>query len=67
MIPVTIGGLGLRENLFVTLFSQHGMHSSQAGAISLLYLIVNLIFALIGGIMFLFIKKEAKEIIKGGA
>jgi len=66
MIPVTIGGLGLRENLFVSLFSAHGMTTAQAGAISLLYLIVNLIFALIGGIMFLFIKKETKKLVEGG-
>lgn len=66
MIPVTIGGLGLRENLFVSLFSAHGMNTAQAGAISLLYLIVNLIFALIGGIMFLFIKKETKQLVEGG-
>lgn len=66
MIPVTIGGLGLRENLFVSLFSAHGMTTAQAGAISLLYLIVNFIFAIIGGIVFLFIKKESKEIVRGG-
>lgn len=56
MIPITIGGLGLRENLFVTFFAALGVLQKQALAISLLYLIVNLIYAFLGGIVFLFFK-----------
>lgn len=62
MIPITIGGLGLRENLFVELFSAQGMTTAQAAAVSLLYLIINLIYGIIGGIMFLFVKKDSVKL-----
>jgi uncharacterized protein (TIRG00374 family) len=60
MIPISIGGLGVRENLFVSIFSLKGITKDEAGAISLLYLLVNFIYALVGGITFLFLKKEHK-------
>ena len=63
MIPLTIGGLGIRENSFVAFFTAAGLlEKVQATSISLLYLLINLFFALIGGIMFLFLKKNAPEV-----
>ena len=67
MLPVTVGGLGMRENLFVKIFSTIlNVAREKATAISLLYLIVNLIFALIGGFVFLFFKREAQLSKAGG-
>jgi uncharacterized protein (TIRG00374 family) len=67
MLPITVGGLGMRENLFVKIFSTVlNVAREKATAISLLYLIVNLIFALIGGIVFLFFKREAQLSKAGG-
>jgi len=66
MIPITIGGLGLRENLFVSFFTALGVEPDKAVAISILYLIVNLIFALLGGVAFLFIKREIQAQKAGG-
>ncbi|MEO0084614.1 MAG: lysylphosphatidylglycerol synthase transmembrane domain-containing protein [candidate division WOR-3 bacterium] len=58
MIPITVGGLGMRENMFVNIFnSVANVSKEKATAISGLYLIINLLFALIGGVMFLFVKK----------
>ncbi len=58
MIPITVGGLGMRENMFVNIFnSVAGVAREKALAISGLYLIINLIFALIGGIIFLLTKR----------
>ncbi|MCX8014390.1 MAG: flippase-like domain-containing protein [candidate division WOR-3 bacterium] len=58
MIPITVGGLGMRENMFVNIFnSVANVSKEKATAISGLYLIINLIFAFIGGIMFLLVKK----------
>jgi uncharacterized protein (TIRG00374 family) len=58
MIPITVGGLGMRENMFVNIFSSvAGIAREKALAISGLYLIINLIFALIGGVLFLFAKR----------
>lgn len=63
MIPLTIGGLGIRENSFVAFFSNLGVAGAVATSTSLLFLIINFIYALIGGIVFLFLKrsKEKKE------
>lgn len=58
MIPITIGGLGVREKSFVTFFSNLGLKESVAISTSLLFLIVNLLYALMGGIVFLFLKKS---------
>lgn len=63
MIPITVGGLGMRENMFVNIFnSVAGIAREKATAISGLYLIVNFLFALIGGIVFLFIKRETAPV-----
>jgi hypothetical protein len=58
MIPVTIGGLGIRENSFVAFFTAAGLSGVQATSTSLLYLVINLIYALIGSIVFLFLKRS---------
>ncbi len=63
MIPLTIGGLGIRENSFVAFFSNLGVSETIATSISLLFLIINFIYAIIGGIIFLFLKRK-KEIKK---
>ncbi len=63
MIPITVGGLGMRENMFVNIFnSVAGIAREKATAITGLYLVINLIFALIGGIVFLFFKKATQPL-----
>jgi len=54
MIPVTIGGFGLRENSFIYFFS-HKLNPEKALLISLLYYAVGLIGSIPGG---LFLLKE---------
>ncbi|MCX7784704.1 MAG: flippase-like domain-containing protein [candidate division WOR-3 bacterium] len=64
MIPVSVGGLGIRENSFVYMFNTFvGIAKEKATAISALFLIINLIFAFIGGIVFLFIKRQAHYVV----
>jgi len=58
MIPLTIGGLGIRENSFVAFFSNLGISSASATSTSLLFLVINFIYALIGSVVFLFLKKS---------
>lgn len=63
MIPLTIGGLGIRENSFVAFFTTAGLLGKvQATSISLLYLVINFFFALMGGIAFLLLKKNTPEV-----
>ena len=66
MVP-SVGGLGIRENGFVNMFNTFvGIAKEKATAISGLYLIVNFIFALIGGFVYLFIKRQSTSTKTGG-
>jgi len=58
MLPVTIGGLGVRETTFVELMVRYGVLKETAFSTSILFLIFNTLFGIIGGIIFLFRKKK---------
>ncbi|MEO0091541.1 MAG: lysylphosphatidylglycerol synthase transmembrane domain-containing protein [candidate division WOR-3 bacterium] len=61
MIPISVGGLGIRENSFVYMFHTFvGVAKEKATAISALFLVINLMFAFIGGVVFLFMKRQAQ-------
>lgn len=49
-LPISIGGLGVRETAFVFFFTQVGMDSAEAILISLLYFSFYLIAGVVGGI-----------------
>ena len=49
-VPISISGLGLREGAFVFFFTQVGVSSADAVAISLLYYFYNVIVGGIGGL-----------------
>jgi len=53
MIPISIGGLGLREGAFAFFFSQVGMASENAIALSLLYYSYLVCSGMVGGLLFL--------------
>jgi uncharacterized membrane protein YbhN (UPF0104 family) len=57
-IPISFSGFGVREGLYVEMFSQVGMPAVQALALSLLGYIVSLLWSLVGGIFFLTHRKE---------
>jgi len=50
VLPVSIGGLGLREGVFAFFFSQVGMTEENAFALSLLYYSLTAVAGLVGGI-----------------
>jgi hypothetical protein len=58
-LPISFGGMGVRENAIVFLFSYFGVAAQQALALSLLILGSNLLIAFLGGILYL-----GKKIIK---
>lgn len=60
MLPITIGGLGIRENSF-TIFFKNDLGENNARLASLIFLLVNFFFSLIGGVIFLFLKREDKN------
>ncbi len=53
MLPITIGGLGLRETTFVELLSRYGVIKEIAFSTSILFLFFYVAFGLLGGIIFL--------------
>jgi hypothetical protein len=53
LLPISIGGLGLRENITVFFFKKIGMAKEFAGAMSFLNSIFILILAGIGGLIYL--------------
>lgn len=59
MIPLTINGLGLREMAYIAFFGI--ALKEEALSLSLSYFIISVAFSLIGGIFFIFDRKEIKE------
>lgn len=53
MLPISIGGLGVRETSFVALYAAAGVPANQGAAIAMLWLLVTLANALVGGLVFL--------------
>jgi len=52
MLPISVGGTGVRELLFVSLFSQVGMPAEAALALGLVTGLANLGWAGVGGLLF---------------
>ncbi len=61
MIPITPGGLGLREASFFTLFTRVGLPYDKAVGIALTTLVISIIFGLAGVIIFIFTKRKGNE------
>ena len=58
MIPVSLNGLGVRENSYVILFSRVGLDGEVSLAMSLLSFFIVFLFSLIGGILFIFYRRR---------
>lgn len=54
MLPITIGGIGLRESGFIFLFSRFGVVPEKALTLSILGYFISLIFAGFGGLVYVF-------------
>ena len=53
-VPITIGGIGIRENALVFAIASFGIAQGQATLFSLIILAIILIIGMIGGIIYLF-------------
>ena len=58
MIPVSLNGLGVRENSYVILFSRVGLDGEVSLAVSLVSFFIIFLFSLIGGLFFVFQKRR---------
>ena len=53
VLPISIGGVGIREGGLAVLLSPHGVSKEKAVAIGLLWFLVSIACGLVGGVMFL--------------
>ncbi len=53
MLPISIGGFGLREGIFVALFALAGMSTTDAFALGFALSITDLFVSLLGGVVYL--------------
>lgn len=58
MLPLSLNGLGVRENSYVILFSRVGLGGELALAMSLFSFFVIFVYSLIGGVFFVFYKRH---------
>lgn len=57
-LPISIYGIGIRDTAYVYFFAQIGMPSEHALGIALTHLVMNVLFASTGGLLFLFRKNR---------
>jgi uncharacterized protein (TIRG00374 family) len=58
LIPITINGLGLREAAYVHFFCSLNITEGQAMSLSLVFFVTSVIASCVGGIVFVFLRKE---------
>ena len=66
-VPITPGGLGLREYAAVTYFALVGVPATKAFALSLSVYATMLLWSLVGGLVFLFSGGSSAEVLKESA
>ena len=58
MLPISLNGIGIRENFFVLLFSRVGLSGETSLSVSLISFLLIFLCSMIGGIFFIFYKKK---------
>jgi uncharacterized protein (TIRG00374 family) len=61
MIPISVGGIGVREGSFIAFFSLVGLSFNDAVLISLTITLKVILFSLVGGILYLFYKPALQK------
>ena len=64
MIPISIGGFGVREGTFVYILGRYGIPSEKALSLSLLFIFIFIGISIIGGISYLSLHRE-KGVVNG--
>lgn len=60
-VPLSIYGIGLRDSGYVFFMTQIGRAASAAAAMSVLYLGATLVYASLGGVVFVFMRNEERR------
>jgi uncharacterized protein (TIRG00374 family) len=61
MLPISVGGFGVREGAFVILLGRYGVDKNQSLALSLLYIILFIVICLPGGLFLILGEKGVKN------
>lgn len=60
MLPISIGGIGLREGSFVAFFAMVGVPTSQAFIVSFVVSVLTTLMTAVGGVVYMFDKSAIK-------
>lgn len=52
-LPISIFGIGVRDSLYVFFFAQGGATREQALSMALVYVLITIVYSLLGGVLFL--------------
>ena len=52
-LPISIFGIGVRDSLYVLFFAQGGASREQALSLALVYVLITIVYSLLGGVLFL--------------
>lgn len=59
-LPISIFGIGVRDSLYVFFFAQGGATCEQALSMALVYVLITLVYSLLGGVLFLLRRSPAR-------
>lgn len=59
-LPISIFGIGVRDGLYVFFFAQAGASREQALSLALVYVLITLVYSLLGGVLFLLRRPVAR-------
>jgi uncharacterized membrane protein YbhN (UPF0104 family) len=62
MLPISIGGLGVRENSFVILMGRFGTPEASAAAVALFFLGVTVFYALVGALLSITLRTSVRPL-----
>ena len=58
-LPISIFGIGVRDSLYVFFFAQGGASREQALSMALVYVLITIVYSLLGGVLFLLRRPRA--------
>ena len=58
-LPISIFGIGVRDSLYVFFFAQGGASREQALSLALVYVLITIVYSLLGGVLFLLRRPRA--------
>ena len=59
-LPISIFGIGVRDGLYVFFFAQAGAGREPALALALVYVLITIVYSLLGGVLFLLRRPAAR-------